>query len=696
MGRRRRGGLRTRPHGGNGAHDGHASFRDGLTVDHKGNGFDPHEILRDFDWGTTRRLPNGRVVREWELYASDREVEVAPGVKFAAWTYNDRIPGPTLRAREGELLRISFINASTHPHTIHFHGIHPAEQDGVPGLGAGELAPGQKTVYEFDALPAGLHLYHCHVRPLAEHIAKGLYGAFIIDPKDGRAEADEMVMVMNGFDTNFDRANEFYAANTIGFAYMHQPIAVRRDQLVRRLRRERPRVRPHQLVPPARQLLRRLPDRDGLEPDRAHRHGHVLPGAARDPRVALRLSRAVHVPRPPVGVHRAGLAGLLRGRVMPRWLLGVAPLALIVVGLAAFALLDGPGLGERRGPPVEELAIEQTVLRPGVIELTVRNDGADAVTVAQAQVNDAFVQFSGADEPIARLDTATVRLQQPWVEGEAYEAVLVTSAGGTIAHEIPVAVETPDVDASFFGLMALLGIYVGVIPIALGMLWLPWVRSIPRTWLRVVMAITIGLLAFLAIDATLEGIELAAEGSQAFGGPALVFVGALVSYLLLAGVSSWLKTRQARASGGSLAMLIAIGIGLHNLGEGVAIGSAYTAGALALGAFLVIGFALHNTTEGLAIVAPIAHERMTVGRLALLGLVAGAPAVLGAWIGAAAFNRSIAAFLFGFGAGAIVQVIVQLAPSVRDEQGRTLHPAAVGGLLAGIAIMFTTGLLVTL
>jgi ZIP family zinc transporter len=381
---------------------------------------------------------------------------------------------------------------------------------------------------------------------------------------------------------------------------------------------------------------------------------------------------------------------------MPRWLLGVAPLALVVAGLAAFALLDGPGLGERRGPPVEELAVERTVLRPGVIELTVRNDGADPVTVAQAQVNDAFVQFSGAAEPIARLDTATVRLRQPWVEGEAYEAVLLTSAGGTIAHEIPVAVETPDVDASFFGLMALLGIYVGVIPIALGMLWLPWVRRIPRTWLRVVMAITIGLLAFLAIDATLEGLELAAEGSQAFGGPALVFVGALVSYLLLAGVSSWLQSRQARASGGSLAMLIAIGIGLHNLGEGVAIGSAYTAGALALGAFLVIGFALHNTTEGLAIVAPIAHERMTVGRLALLGLVAGAPAVLGAWIGAAAFNRSIAAFLFGFGAGAIVQVVVQLAPSVRDEQGRTLHPAAVGGLLAGIAIMFTTGLLVTL
>ena len=143
-------------------------------------------------------------------------------------------------------------------------------------------------------------------------------------------------------------------------------------------------------------------------------------------------------------------------------------------------------------------------------------------------------------------------------------------------------------------------------------------------------------------------------------------------------------------------MLIAVGIGLHNLGEGVAIGSAYTTGALALGAFLVVGFALHNTTEGLAIVAPIANARLSVGRLAVLGLIAGVPAVLGAWIGAAAFNRSIAAFLFGFGAGAIVQVIVQLAPSLRDEEGRVLHPGAVGGLLAGLGVMFATGLLISL
>ena len=390
---------------------------------------------------------------------------------------------------------------------------------------------------------------------------------------------------------------------------------------------------------------------------------------------------------------RSVTADGLRG--VPSWLLGVVPLALIVIAIGAFALLDGPGLGERRGPPVEELAVERTKLTPGIIELTIRNDGPDDVTIAQAVVNDAFAQFSGGESPIGRLETATVRVQQPWVEGEAYEVALMTSTGATFAHEIPVAVETPSSDLSFFGLMALLGIYVGVIPVALGMLWLPWVRRIPPGWLRVVMALTVGLLGFLAIDATLEGFELAGEGSQAFGGAALVLIGAVVSFLLLSGVSAWVAKRSAGASGGTLALLVAIGIGLHNLGEGVAIGSAYSVGALALGAFLVVGFAIHNTTEGLAIVAPVAHLQPTLGRLVVLGLVAGAPAVPGAWIGAAAFNASVAAFLFGFGAGAIAQVIVQLAPSLRDDEGRTLHPAAVAGLLGGLFLMFATGLLVS-
>jgi len=211
---------------------GHAAFR-GREVDHRANGFDPHLILRDFDEGKVSRLANGRTLREWTIAAAEQEIEVAPGVKFAAWSYNGRIPGPTLRAREGDRLRIRFVNGGRHPHTMHFHGIHPASADGVAGLGDGEVPPGGETVYEFDAAPYGLHLYHCHVRPLAEHIAKGLYGAFLIDPADAREEADEMVMVMNGFDTNFDRANEVYAANTIGFAYSEKPIRIKRGELVR-------------------------------------------------------------------------------------------------------------------------------------------------------------------------------------------------------------------------------------------------------------------------------------------------------------------------------------------------------------------------------------------------------------------------------------------------------------------------------
>jgi FtsP/CotA-like multicopper oxidase with cupredoxin domain len=210
------------------------TFAPGTNVDHGANGFHPTEMLRDFDWGKTRRLASGRVLREWTLVAGDKEIEVAPGVKYPAWTYNGRVPGPTLRAREGELLRIRFVNASEHPHTIHFHGLHPAEMDGVPGIGAGLIQMGKETTYEFTAEPFGLHLYHCHAGPLAEHIARGLYGAFIIDPKDGRPEADEMVMMMNGFNTNFDaEGNQVYAVNTVAFHYVNEPIDVERDAPVR-------------------------------------------------------------------------------------------------------------------------------------------------------------------------------------------------------------------------------------------------------------------------------------------------------------------------------------------------------------------------------------------------------------------------------------------------------------------------------
>ncbi len=223
-------------HGG-GAHGGGVSgptFRKGDVVDHQANGFNPTDILRDFDTGKTRRLASGRTLREWVVVAADKEIEIAPGIVYPAWTYNGRVPGPTLRAREGDLLRIRFVNGSEHPHTMHFHGIHTAEMDGVPGIGDGVIQPGGSTVYEFDAEPFGMHLYHCHVGPLAEHIARGMYGAFIIDPKQGREDADEMMMMMNGFNTNFDaEGNQIYAVNSIGFHHVNEPIKVKRNQLVR-------------------------------------------------------------------------------------------------------------------------------------------------------------------------------------------------------------------------------------------------------------------------------------------------------------------------------------------------------------------------------------------------------------------------------------------------------------------------------
>jgi FtsP/CotA-like multicopper oxidase with cupredoxin domain len=219
------------------------------TVDYARNGFDPRTILTDWDAGTASFLPDGRRLREYDIGAADMELEIAPGVFFPAWVYNGRVPGPTIRATEGDLIRIRFANGGSHPHTMHFHGIHGASMDGVPG--AGQVAPGEAFTYEFTAKPFGCHLYHCHSLPLKRHIHKGLYGAFIVDPDpDLHPEArdaarsrllgtpqnaawQEFVMVMNGFDTNFDDENEFYAVNSIPFAFLHEPIRIERARPVR-------------------------------------------------------------------------------------------------------------------------------------------------------------------------------------------------------------------------------------------------------------------------------------------------------------------------------------------------------------------------------------------------------------------------------------------------------------------------------
>jgi len=209
---------------------GHGSHHDMIAVGQLRRGsFDPTAFLTHFDYGRVSKLPSGQTLREYDMEATEFELEVAPGVFFPAWGYNGQVPGPTIRCTEGDRLRVHFKNSGTHPHTIHFHGFHPANMDGSFEV----VGPGQSFTYEFDAEPFGLHLYHCHTVPLKRHIHKGLYGAFIIDPREGRPPAREMVMVLNAFDTNFDGENEVYAVNSVAFHYQKYPIPLRRGEPVR-------------------------------------------------------------------------------------------------------------------------------------------------------------------------------------------------------------------------------------------------------------------------------------------------------------------------------------------------------------------------------------------------------------------------------------------------------------------------------
>lgn len=385
---------------------------------------------------------------------------------------------------------------------------------------------------------------------------------------------------------------------------------------------------------------------------------------------------------------------------VPLWALAGGVVALIVAVLATIAIVGDDTLPDRAGPPIEELSVEKTELDQNEIQLTVRNTGPDPVQIAQVFVADAYVDFDGAEGPIDRLGTETITLDFPWQDGQPYLIAFVTSTGLVIEHEIAAAVETPETDGDLFALMALLGLYVGVIPVTLGMLLLPAMRRFRPTWIRAVMAVTVGLLAFLAVDASLEGFEIAGESGGAFGGTELVLLGAGLAFMALTAVDRYLAGRREAGDGAGgfrLALMIAIGIGLHNMGEGLAIGSAYAISELALGAALVVGFAIHNTTEGFAIVAPLVRdqERPSLPRLIGLGMIAGAPAILGAVIGASVANAELSAFLLGLGVGAVIQVIVQIAPALRDQGGRALDALTASGIAAGAVAFYLTGLLIS-
>lgn len=236
-------------HAAHATHTAHGNMIAVGDVDNARNGFDPSAMLTDWETGTVSRLPDGRTLRTFEVHAEDKEIEIIPGVFFPAWTFNGRVPGPTLRATEGERVRIVFRNFGSHPHSMHFHGIHSARMDGIPG--AGMVEPGGEFVYEFDALPFGCHLYHCHALPLKRHIHKGMYGAFIVDPDPAHhpeheavarsrllgtpenLQVQEFMMMMNAFDTDFDGENEVYAVNTVGHHFSRHPIRIARPRRVR-------------------------------------------------------------------------------------------------------------------------------------------------------------------------------------------------------------------------------------------------------------------------------------------------------------------------------------------------------------------------------------------------------------------------------------------------------------------------------
>lgn len=382
-------------------------------------------------------------------------------------------------------------------------------------------------------------------------------------------------------------------------------------------------------------------------------------------------------------------------RRFPAWLSWSVPVLVLGVLVAAFLLFDP--IGELRSvPPVETVAVERTVLEEESIEMQVRNDGPDPVTIAQVLVEDAYRPFEISSPTLGRLEEATLTIPYPWEEGAPLRIALLTSTGLTIEHEIEVAAITPEPDGRTFITYGLLGVYIGLIPVLIGLLWFPSLTRASPRWISFFLAFTVGLLVFLLVDAAAEGLELAAATGLALNGVGLFVIGAVATFAGLVALGTGVtKAREEKALVGlPLAYLIATGIGLHNFGEGLAVGAALAAGEVALGTFLVLGFMLHNTTEGLAIVAPLSArgERPAFKHFIWLGAAAGLPTVAGAWLGGFAFAPAWAALAFGVAAGAVAQVIWAVARTLPQEH-RLGSPVGAAGLVVGLVVMYATGLL---
>jgi ZIP family zinc transporter len=383
---------------------------------------------------------------------------------------------------------------------------------------------------------------------------------------------------------------------------------------------------------------------------------------------------------------------------MPRQLLRLAlPAALILLVVVLFAALDPLRSFTTSAPPVEELTVERTVLDETGIRALVRADGSAPLRIAQVQVDAAYWTFDqDPPGPLPRLATAWITIPYPWVLGETHRLLFVSRSGVTFEHEIAVALPTPKVGAGTLRAYGLVGLFVGVVPVALGMLFYPALRAGGANALAFALALTLGLLAFLLVDTVQEALELAAEAAPGLRASLLVWLVAALAFLVMLHIG---RRAGGRPTGLRLAGAIALGIGLHNLGEGLAIGAAFTTGAAALGAFLVIGFTLHNITEGIGIVAPILDVRPPFWTFAALTALAGLPAVAGIWLGAYAFTPQWAALALAVGAGAILQVIVEVGGMLlRRTSLQTAGPvsaSALAGIVLGVGLMYATALLVS-
>ncbi len=394
-------------------------------------------------------------------------------------------------------------------------------------------------------------------------------------------------------------------------------------------------------------------------------------------------------------------AGEGSGRAMPyrTILLALGPLALLILVLAVIAVTDA-GLGNRDAPPIEDLAVQQVRLpEPGLITMNVFNGGPDPISIAQVRVDDAYWQFEM--DPVGeleRLSSASISIPYPWVKDEAHAITLVTSTGSVFEATVPVALESPKANRDSFLRYGLVGLYVGIVPIALGLLWYPFLRRLGRQGMNFILALTVGLLLFLVVDMFDEAREIALSVPSVWNATLLVPILAVLTTALLVIVGRSLRAREGQRNALGLSYQIAVGIGLHNLGEGLAIGAAFALGEAALGVFLIAGFTLHNVTEGVGIAAPLVKDRPPLKHFAALALVAGGPAIIGTWLGAFTYSPLWTAIFLAIGVGAILQVIFEVGKLIVFSQRRHDEPAmtwtSFAGVTAGVALMYATAIFV--